>query len=359
MKKIIFILFSVVLVGFAAIAHAGRDEGKAAYNKGDYATAYKEFKAAAVQGDAKAQYDLGLMYQNGQGVSKDYTEAAKWYRKAAEQGDADAQGNLGFMYANGLGVSKDNAEAMKWWSKAAAQGNAVAKNNLSIMLTVQRAPQPAPNYAQTTSQAPSQPTQTAPRPTLTQKDAGKYLAYFNKTIKHDAAGWVENEYVPNSARDLSAWFDKNNGSLIALSAHYTFRDAFCEEGNKVADQNGDRYPYVHNDCNKSGWLTIRLDRKPPCLVYWDDKNTCRPVNEHDDAYKLLQALNNIHSQPSTQTSAGKEQCRSYCDSARYSCQSNNNWEEHFGNSRAAGPFAGLALRNCEGEHGNCVASCNN
>ena len=134
MKKIKCLLFIAVLVGFAAIAYAGRDEGKAAYNRGDYATAFKEFKSLADQGDAKAQYDLGLMYGNGQGVAKNYAEAVKWYRKAAEQGDADAQSNLGFLYANGLGVPKDNTEAMKWWSKAAAQGNANAQNNLSIML---------------------------------------------------------------------------------------------------------------------------------------------------------------------------------------------------------------------------------
>ena len=60
MKRIIFLILAVVLVGFAAIARAGRDEGvAAAYEKGDYATAYKEFKSLAVQGDSKAQYDHG------------------------------------------------------------------------------------------------------------------------------------------------------------------------------------------------------------------------------------------------------------------------------------------------------------
>ena len=168
MKRIKFPLFIAVLVGFAALAHAGLDEGKAAYKRGDYAMAFKEFKAAADQGNANAQYDLGLMYQKGQGVPKNYAEAAEWYRKAAEQGNAVAQDNLGFMYANGLGVPKDNAEAMKWWSKASDQGDATAQNNLRTMLLsnmarplgngpsaekpaniprpVQRAPQPPPNY---------------------------------------------------------------------------------------------------------------------------------------------------------------------------------------------------------------------
>ena len=60
----------------------------------------------AEAGDATAQYSLGLMYYNGEGVPKDSAEAVKWYRKAADQGYADAQFNLGLNYANGEGVPK-------------------------------------------------------------------------------------------------------------------------------------------------------------------------------------------------------------------------------------------------------------
>jgi hypothetical protein len=67
-----FLFFIAVLVGFAALAHAGFDDGKAAYDRGDYATAYKEFKAVAERGDALAQFNLGLMYEHGWGVSQDY-----------------------------------------------------------------------------------------------------------------------------------------------------------------------------------------------------------------------------------------------------------------------------------------------
>ncbi len=55
----------------------------------------------ALQGDAVAQYNLGWMYANGNGVPQDDAEAVKWYKKAAEQGDADAQFNLDIMYAVG------------------------------------------------------------------------------------------------------------------------------------------------------------------------------------------------------------------------------------------------------------------
>jgi TPR repeat protein len=56
---------------------------------------------AANQGHAQAQYNLGVMHANGEGVQQDFTKAVKWYRLAADQGDAKAQFNLGAMHANG------------------------------------------------------------------------------------------------------------------------------------------------------------------------------------------------------------------------------------------------------------------
>jgi hypothetical protein len=120
MKKIRVLLFVAVLIGFAALVHAGFDEGAAAYKRGDYAAAYKEFKPLAEQGDAKAQYNLGVMYSSGQGVSKDYAEAVKWCRKAADQGYADGQYNLGVMYYLGQGLPQDYVQAYMWFDLAAA-----------------------------------------------------------------------------------------------------------------------------------------------------------------------------------------------------------------------------------------------
>jgi TPR repeat protein len=81
-----------------------------------------EIRTRAEQGDAAAQFNLGVMYAKGQGVAQDYAEAATWYRKAAEQGYAPAQCKLGTMYSQGHGVTQDYAEAMKWYRKAAEQG---------------------------------------------------------------------------------------------------------------------------------------------------------------------------------------------------------------------------------------------
>jgi len=122
---------SVVLIA-SSVCQAGFQEGVAAYNHGNYKTALKEFRLVE-QGDAMAQYNLGLMYDNGEGVPEDHTEAVKWYRKAAEQGLAKAQFNLGLMYDNGRGVPEDHTEAVKWYRKAAEQGLAEAQFNLGFV----------------------------------------------------------------------------------------------------------------------------------------------------------------------------------------------------------------------------------
>ena len=69
-------------------------------------------------GDARAQFNLGHAYRNGQGVPQDDAEAVLWYRKAAEEGHAGAQINLGNAYATGEGVPKDDTEAYKWFNLA-------------------------------------------------------------------------------------------------------------------------------------------------------------------------------------------------------------------------------------------------
>ena len=124
---------SLVLVLATSMAAAQDfDAGFAAAQSGDYATALREWTPLAKQGDADSQYNLGVMYDTGQGVPQDDAEAVKWYRLAAAQGLAEAQYNLGLMYANGEGVPQDDAEALKWFRLAAAQGDAPAQFNLGV-----------------------------------------------------------------------------------------------------------------------------------------------------------------------------------------------------------------------------------
>ena len=75
--------------------------------------------------NAIAQFNLGYMYDQGEGVPQDYKLAVEWYRIAAEQGEARAQSNLGYMYDQGKGVPQDYKLAVEWHRKAAEQGNAM------------------------------------------------------------------------------------------------------------------------------------------------------------------------------------------------------------------------------------------
>jgi TPR repeat protein len=108
------------------------------YNEGqgvpeDDNAAFKWYTLAAEQGNAGAQVILGLIYDNGRGVPQDDKTAVKWYTLAAEQGDVYSQYNLGVMYEGGWGVPKDDKTAVKWYRLAAKQGNANAQYNLGWM----------------------------------------------------------------------------------------------------------------------------------------------------------------------------------------------------------------------------------
>ena len=132
MKKLILL---TILLCFSNISWANDnfDKGLAAYNQKDYAIAFTFWEPLAKSGNKVAQYNLGVMYKNGQGVPQDYQQAVAWYRKAAEQGYANAQYNLGVMYDNGQGVAQDYQQAVAWYRKAAEQGDASAQYNLGIM----------------------------------------------------------------------------------------------------------------------------------------------------------------------------------------------------------------------------------
>ena len=121
------------LVLLSVTAWAGFDEGLAAAARGDYATALRKWRPLAQQGDAPAQYSLGVMYAKGWGVPQDFAQALMWYRRAAEQGYASAQYNLGNMSYDGRGVPQDYAQAMMWYRRAAEQGYAEAMNSLGVM----------------------------------------------------------------------------------------------------------------------------------------------------------------------------------------------------------------------------------
>ena len=138
------IAIAVLMFGLAAPAWAGFDEGLAAYERRDYATALREFRPLADQGDAKAQHHLGNMYLYGHGVAQDYAAAFQWYRKAAEHGYVHSALALGYMYDDGgQGVPQDYVQAHKWYNIASAFGGKTAKLGINMRNTVSKRMTPA------------------------------------------------------------------------------------------------------------------------------------------------------------------------------------------------------------------------
>jgi TPR repeat protein len=105
------------------VAAADFSAGLNAYEKKDYATAAKEWRALAEKGDAPSQFNLGLLYVDGLGVPQDYTQAATWFERSAQQDYEKAQLNLGAMYGAGRGVKRDYVQAYKWLNVCAAKGD--------------------------------------------------------------------------------------------------------------------------------------------------------------------------------------------------------------------------------------------
>jgi hypothetical protein len=132
-RDIIVVIAPLVLYVLVTWCWAGFDEGLRAMQSGDYATAFREWLPLAEQGYVDAQFNLGVMYDEGRGVPQDYAQAIQWYRRAADQGNAYAQVNLGVMYDQGRGVPQDYTQAAYWYRRAADQGNADAQFNLGLM----------------------------------------------------------------------------------------------------------------------------------------------------------------------------------------------------------------------------------
>ena len=132
---------------------AQKGEAKAQYHLGvlfndgkgvpqDFNQAAKWYSLAANQGHIKAQLYLGLLYQKGQGVNQDYRQAAIYYLKAANQGDPKAQYYLGLLFYSGKGVGQNKDEGIKWLRKSAEQGNEEAISVLDKIF--KPAPKPEP-----------------------------------------------------------------------------------------------------------------------------------------------------------------------------------------------------------------------
>src|SRR4051812_11291637 len=102
MKSAGSVLFAFAFA-FAVAAPAQAARLDSAFRTGDFPRAVRSIGPAAERGDARAQAQLGFMYQYGRGVPQNYTLAYYWYRRGAEQGNALAQHLLGLLYDKGQG----------------------------------------------------------------------------------------------------------------------------------------------------------------------------------------------------------------------------------------------------------------
>jgi len=129
-----WLVFGLTLLLLTRSSMAGPyEDGKAAYELGDYATALHIWKGLADEGNQSAQYALGEIYSQGQGMSRDDRTAAKWYERAAANGHVLAQSRLGAMYAEGRGIPQSLSKAMKWYRRAAQQGDLPAQISLALI----------------------------------------------------------------------------------------------------------------------------------------------------------------------------------------------------------------------------------
>lgn len=131
LKKLLLVFVYLFALSGQAMADSLADANRL-YDAGDYENAAKLYIPLAKDGNAEAQYTLGMMYRAGRGVPHDYIEARRWYQLAAEQGNYLAQFYLGWIYAGGKGVPKDFVRSHMWISIAISNASGDAKKEFIV-----------------------------------------------------------------------------------------------------------------------------------------------------------------------------------------------------------------------------------
>ncbi len=127
------ILIAMQLALADSEASAGYETGRAALDTGAYGEAISSWEPVAEEGDSRAQYGLGVIFEQGRGeVGRNLDAAIQWYALAARQGHPAALNNLGLMYAQGRGVERDVSRAIRLWLESAQAGHLMAMYNLAL-----------------------------------------------------------------------------------------------------------------------------------------------------------------------------------------------------------------------------------
>ena len=168
------------------------EKGKGAVR--DSKSAFEWYSKAADQDDEKAAYKVGLAYLEGKGTGKNYQQAYKWLKKSADKDYVRAEYYLGVLYEEGQGVQKDYDEAAKWYKRALAGGYSNASEGLKRVARAQNESEEAARLA--AARAKPKPT---PKPRAESKPEPKPLTFKEKLL---AGGWKKNnessDYLPSS-----------------------------------------------------------------------------------------------------------------------------------------------------------------
>jgi len=132
-RKTLSIILMASLFSGSLLAQNTFEDGYKKAATGDYASAIKIWQPLAEKGDPLAQSNLGILFENGWGVTQSPETAVYWYKKAAEQEQIDAQHNLATMYQQGSGIAKDLNSAGFWFEKAAIKGHGESQIILGVM----------------------------------------------------------------------------------------------------------------------------------------------------------------------------------------------------------------------------------
>lgn len=272
-----------------------RDQISAARSKKDYKEAIRV--CMSIPEDPVAQYYLGVMYENGQGVDQDYAEAMKWYKKGADQEDGDCQYELGRLYQYGIGVDQNYSEAVKWYKKAGDNNEAYAQTALGFMYLngqgVDKNLDEAVKYLTKASERGM---------TDAQNCLGWMYEYGNGVEKNEGKAIelykeaAENGHV-NAQINLGLLYYNGKGTPVDYSQAFNWWLKAAEQGNTTAQCNiGVLYKLgqgVEQDYNKAiEWYKKAVEAGDPMgennLGYSYLKGEGVPVN-YDEALRLFRS----------------------------------------------------------------------
>lgn len=218
-------LAALVLVCAGSVFADGLDRGFSSYEAGRYDEAFAQLMPSAKQGEAKAQYCIGWMFEHGQGTSRDYEEAARWYAQAAGQSNADAQCALGGLYEFGMGVERSIPQAGTLYQKAAAQGHEEAMRNLRE-LEKRGLIKASPLASRATAPATAATTSTPSSSTKPETEAAALAAYNARPTAEGLRRLCELRYR-HAAEQVDVFF--RTGSKEALADGLAYAEAVLEQ----------------------------------------------------------------------------------------------------------------------------------